>query len=113
MIHIISIIMTQKLHSKEYQIYWSKLEPNDKVLIISRKAVDNDLKLRQFGPGFISDMESSCSKLRTVETIHSNLYYTPPPYCFPHIGFTLKEVSYNWCDVFCHKLIIRNYRLLL
>lgn len=100
--------MTPELFSKEYKQYWDQLKSGDKVLVKSNRFFDNcsEATLRA-GPSFISDMRKQCSELRTVKDPRKH----EEDSCY--IRFNFLEEGWTWCDVFCHRLIIRKHRLLL
>ena len=100
--------MTQKLFSDKYEQYWSQLKPRDKVLIHSKHFFDHCSEAtKRAGPMFITGMAEYCSKMLSVLQLHKN----NDPTCI--VRFYVNDMLYKWCDVFCHKLIIRNYKLLL
>ena len=100
--------MTQKSFSSKYKQYWSQLKPKDKVLIRSKHFFDNcSIATKSAGPMFITGMDKHCSKMSSVFNLRQN----SDPTCI--VRFDLNGIAFRWCDIFCHKLIIRNYKLLL
>lgn len=98
--------MMKKLHSNRE--FWDQLKENDKVLVKSKdwydkNAVEENVPI---GPKFIPAMTEDCNKFLTVSNI---------------IGWSSEkdlrfETKHNWyiySSLFVHKLIIRNYRILL
>lgn len=98
--------MMKKLHSNRE--FWDQLKENDKVLVKSKdwydkNAVEENVPI---GPKFVSAMTEDCNKFLTVSGVIG--WYGREDLCF--------EIKHNWytySSLFVHKLIIRNYRILL
>lgn len=98
--------MMKKLHSNRE--FWDQLKENDKVLVKSKdwydkNAVEENVPI---GPKFVSAMTEDCNKFLTVSGVIG--WYGREDLHF--------EIKHNWCrysSLFVHKLIIRNYRILL
>lgn len=98
--------MMKKLHSNRE--FWDQLKENDKVLVKSKdwydkNAVEENVPI---GPKFVSAMTEDCNKFLTVSGVIG--WYGREDLHF--------EIKYNWytySSLFVHKLIIRNYRILL
>lgn len=98
--------MMKKLHSNRE--FWDQLKENDKVLVKSKdwydkNAVEENVPI---GPKFVSAMTEDCNKFLTVSGVigwygREDLY------------FEIKHNWYRYSSLFVHKLIIRNYRILL
>lgn len=102
--------MMKKLHSNRE--FWDQLKENDKVLVKSKdwydkNAVEEIIGLNvPIGPKFVSAMTEDCNKFLTVSGVigwygREDLY------------FEIKHNWYTYLSLFVHKLIIRNYRILL
>ena len=98
--------MMKKFHSNRE--FWDQLKENDKVLVKSKdwydkNAVEENVPI---GPKFVSAMTEDCNKFLTVSGVigwygREDLY------------FEIKHNWYRYSSLFVHKLIIRNYRILL
>jgi hypothetical protein len=98
--------MMKKLHSNRE--FWDQLKENDKVLVKSKdwydkNAVEENVPI---GPKFISAMTEDCNKFLTVSGVIGW-------YGREDLHFEIKHKWYRYSSLFVHKLIIRNYRILL
>ena len=98
--------MMKKLHSNRE--YWNQLKENDKVLVKSKdwydkNAVEENVPI---GPKFVSAMTEDCNKFLTVSGVIGW-------YGREDLHFEIKHNWYTYSSLFVHKLIIRNYRILL
>lgn len=98
--------MMKKLHSNRE--FWDQLKENDKVLVKSKdwydkNAVEENVPI---GPKFISAMTEDCNKFLTVSGVIGW-------YGREDLHFEIKHNWYIYSSLFVHKLIIRNYRILL
>ena len=96
----------KKLHSNRE--YWNQLKENDKVLVKSKdwydkNAVEENVPI---GPKFVSAMTEDCNKFLTVSGVIGW-------YGREDLHFEIKHNWYTYSSLFVHKLIIRNYRILL
>lgn len=98
--------MMKKLHSNRE--FWDQLKENDKVLVKSKDWYDKNAveEIIPIGPKFVSAMTEDCNKFLTVSGVigwygREDLY------------FEIKHNWYTYSSLFVHKLIIRNYRILL
>lgn len=102
--------MMKKLHSNRE--YWNQLKENDKVLVKSKdwydkNAVEELTGLNvPIGPKFIPAMTEDCNKFLTVSNI---IGWSSKK----DLRFKIKHNWYTYSSLFVHKLIIRNYRILL
>lgn len=98
--------MMKKLYSNRE--YWNQLKENDKVLVKSKdwydkNAVEENVPI---GPKFVSAMTEDCNKFLTVSGVIGW-------YGREDLRFEIKHNWYTYSSLFVHKLIIRNYRILL
>ena len=98
--------MMKKLHSNRE--FWDQLKENDKVLVKSKdwydkNAVEENVPI---GPKFVSAMTEDCNKFLTVSGVIGW-------YGREYLHFEIKHNWYRYASLFVHKLIIRNYRILL
>ena len=98
--------MMKKLHSNRE--FWDQLKENDKVLVKSKdwydkNAVEENVPI---GPKFVSAMTEDCNKFLTVSGVIGW-------YGREDLHFEIKHKWYRYSSLFVHKLIIRNYRILL
>lgn len=98
--------MMKKLHSNRE--FWDQLKENDKVLVKSKdwydkNAVEENVPI---GPKFVSAMTEDCNKFLTVSGVIGW-------YGREDLHFEIKHNWYTYSSLFVHKLIIRNYRILL
>ena len=98
--------MMKKLHSNRE--FWDQLKENDKVLVKSKdwydkNAVEENVPI---GPKFVSAMTEDCNKFLTVSGVIGW-------YGREDSHFEIKHNWYRYSSLFVHKLIIRNYRILL
>lgn len=98
--------MMKKLHSNRE--FWDQLKENDKVLVKSKdwydkNAVEENVPI---GPEFIPAMTEDCNKFLTVSGVIGW-------YGREDLHFEIKHNWYTYSSLFVHKLIIRNYRILL
>lgn len=98
--------MMKKLHSNRE--FWDQLKENDKVLVKSKdwydkNAVEENVPI---GPKFVSAMTEDCNKFLTVSGVIGW-------YGREDLHFEIKHNWYGYSSLFVHKLIIRNYRILL
>ena len=98
--------MMKKLHSNRE--FWDQLKENDKVLVKSKdwydkNAVEENVPI---GPKFVSAMTEDCNKFLTVSNI---IGWSSEK----DLRFEIKHNWYTYSSLFVHKLIIRNYRILL
>ena len=98
--------MMKKLHSNRE--FWDQLKENDKVLVKSKdwydkNAVEENVPI---GPKFVSAMTKDCNKFLTVSGVIGW-------YGREDLHFEIKHNWYTYSSLFVHKLIIRNYRILL
>lgn len=98
--------MMKKLHSNRE--FWDQLKENDKVLVKSKdwydkNAVEENVPI---GPKFVSAMTEDCNKFLTVSGVIGW-------YGREDLHFEIKHNWYRYLSLFVHKLIIRNYRILL
>ena len=98
--------MMKKLHSNRE--FWDQLKENDKVLVKSKdwcdkNAVEENVPI---GPKFVSAMTEDCNKFLTVSGVIGW-------YGREDLHFELRHHWYRYSSLFVHKLIIRNYRILL
>jgi hypothetical protein len=98
--------MMKKLHSNRE--FWDQLKENDKVLVKSKdwydkNAVEENVPI---GPKFVSAMTEDCNKFLTVSGVIGW-------YGREDLRFEIKHNWYTYSSLFVHKLIIRNYRILL
>jgi hypothetical protein len=98
--------MMKKLHSNRE--FWDQLKENDKVLVKSKdwydkNAVEENVPI---GPKFVSAMTEDCNKFLTVSGVIGW-------YGREDLHFEIKHNWYTYLSLFVHKLIIRNYRILL
>lgn len=98
--------MMKKLHSNRE--FWDQLKENDKVLVKSKdwydkNAVEENVPI---GPKFVSAMTEDCNKFLTVSGVIGW-------YGREDLRFGIKHNWYTYSSLFVHKLIIRNYRILL
>lgn len=98
--------MMKKLHSNRE--FWDQLKENDKVLVKSKdwydkNAVEENVPI---GPKFVSAMTEDCNKFLTVSGVIGW-------YGREDLHFEIKHNWHRYSSLFVHKLIIRNYRILL
>lgn len=98
--------MMKKLHSNRE--FWDQLKENNKVLVKSKdwydkNAVEENVPI---GPKFVSAMTEDCNKFLTVSGVIGW-------YGREDLRFEIKHNWYRYSSLFVHKLIIRNYRILL
>ena len=98
--------MMKKLHSNRE--FWDQLKENDKVLVKSKdwydkNAVEENVPI---GPKFVSAMTEDCNKFLTDSGVIGW-------YGREDLHFEIKHNWYTYSSLFVHKLIIRNYRILL
>ena len=98
--------MMKKLHSNRE--FWDQLKENDKVLVKSKdwydkNAVEENVPI---GPKFVSAMTEDCNKFLTVSGVIGW-------YGREDLHFEIKHNWYTYSSLFVHKLIIRNYRIVL
>ena len=96
----------KKLHSNRE--FWDQLKENDKVLVKSKdwydkNAVEENVPI---GPKFVLAMTEDCNKFLTVSGVIGW-------YGREDLHFEIKHNWYTYSSLFVHKLIIRNYRILL
>lgn len=98
--------MMKKLHSNRE--FWDQLKENDKVLVKSKDWYDKNAVGENvpIGPKFISAMTEDCNKFLTVSGVIGW-------YGREDLHFEIKHKWYRYSSLFVHKLIIRNYRILL
>lgn len=98
--------MMKKLHSNRE--FWDQLKENDKVLVKSKDWYDKNAVKENvpIGPKFVSAMTEDCNKFLTVSGVIGW-------YGREDLHFEIKHNWYRYSSLFVHKLIIRNYRILL